>query len=436
MNPIGALRQRLGRDKLSQDIAWTLGSFVVLAASGIVINIVVTRLRDADALGVFNQAYAVYIIVSQFAVWGMHYSVLRHAALFDTDPAERGRMLATAGLCSLLLGTLAACALWLAQPLLASAFDSAPTGRAVGYGALGLILFPLNKVLLAYLNGLRRMKAFSLLQGVRYAVVMVVVAAVAASPWPVEMATFAFAVAEAVTASGAMFYIARRQLTGPLVPMRAWVKKHFAFGSKGLMAGMFAEVNSRIDVLLIGAFLSDRAVGIYSFAAMLVDGLYHVLAMVRINFNPLLVAAMRDGDWAQAQRLLSRSKRLVWPLTVVLSFVVVAGFWLLATIVGTDKGLLEGLPSLVILLAGLTLISALVPFDNLLMVVGHPGYQTLQQLATVGTNAVIAVLLLPVLGIEGAAIGTAASYLAGIIMLTLFAHRVVRWNLLSNRIGI
>ena len=168
MNPIGALRQRLGRDKLSQDIAWTLGSFVVLAASGIVINIVVTRLRDADALGVFNQAYAVYIIVSQFAVWGMHYSVLRHAALFDTDPAERGRMLATAGLCSLLLGTLAACALWLAQPLLASAFDSAPTGRAVGYGALGLILFPLNKVLLAYLNGLRRMKAFSLLQGVRW----------------------------------------------------------------------------------------------------------------------------------------------------------------------------------------------------------------------------------------------------------------------------
>lgn len=113
-----------------------------------------------------------------------------------------------------------------------------------------------------------------------------------------------------------------------------------------------------------------------------------------------------------------------------------SGFWLLATIVGTDKGLLEGLPSLVILLAGLTLISALVPFDNLLMVVGHPGYQTLQQLATVGTNAVIAVLLLPVLGIEGAAIGTAASYLAGIIMLTLFAHRVVRWNLLSNRIGI
>ena len=45
--------------KLSGDILWTLGSFGVLAASGLVINVAVAGFRDAAALAVFNIAYAV-----------------------------------------------------------------------------------------------------------------------------------------------------------------------------------------------------------------------------------------------------------------------------------------------------------------------------------------------------------------------------------------
>ena len=90
------LAQSLRYQKLSRDIAYTLGSFFVLAISGIVINIVIMGFRDAAALGVFNLAYAVYIMLSQFAVWGLHYSVLRHAAYYESDPEERGHMLLTA----------------------------------------------------------------------------------------------------------------------------------------------------------------------------------------------------------------------------------------------------------------------------------------------------------------------------------------------------
>lgn len=425
----------LRHQKLSQDIAYSLGSFVVLAISGIVINIVITGLRDAAALGVFNLAYAVYIVASQFAVWGLHYSVLRHAAFYADDPGERGHMLLTAAVCALVMGAVAAAVVALAEPLFARAFGSETTGAAIRNAALGLALFPLNKVLIAYLNGLRRMKAFSVLQAVRYAAVMALVAVVAASPWPIETATFCFFLAEALTVTLACAYIARKKLAGALRFTRAWIKRHYAFGSKGLAAGMFAEVNSRIDVLMIGFFLSDRATGIYSFAAMLMDGVYHVLAMVRINFSPILVAAVRDKDWQTAQNLRRQSRRLVLPATIVLSAGLVAAFYAFtAWVMPPSKGLLEGLPSLVILLAGLLLVCFLVPFDQLLMMSGHPGYQTAQQLALVGTNVVVAALLLPVFGIEGAALGTAASYVAGIVVMVYFANRVLGWNLVNNTV--
>jgi O-antigen/teichoic acid export membrane protein len=430
---IEALTGRLKSHKLTQDIAWTLGSFVLLAASGMVINLVVAGARDAAALGVFNQAYAVYIIASQLATLGLHYSVLRHAALHEAEESVRGPMVFTAAACALALGVAAALAVALAAPALGSLFDSEATGRAIAWAAAGLALFSLNKVLLAYLNGLRRMKAFSLLQGLRYLLVMVVVCAVAAGPWPIERATGAFLVAEVATAAAALAYLARRRLARHLHFSREWLGKHLRFGSKGLAAGMFAEFNSRIDVLLIGIFLPDREVGIYSFAAMMVDGVYHVLAMIRINFNPVLVGSLRDRDHEGAVRLRRQSARIVLPATLAMAALAVLALWGLSTWVVPQKDLHLGLPSLFILMSGLVLVSALVPFDNLLMVSGHPGYQTLQQLITVLANAGVAVALLPVLGIAGAALGTAVSYVAGITALALFSRRVVGWNLLANR---
>jgi O-antigen/teichoic acid export membrane protein len=433
MGIVQTLADRLRSHKLSRDIAWTLGSFVLLAASGMVINLVVAGVRDAAALGVFNQAYAVYIVASQLATLGLHYSVLRHAALHESDEVVRGRMFFTAAACALGLGVAAALVVGLGAGAFATLFDSPATGRAIAWAATGLTLFSLNKVLLAYLNGLRRMKAFSVLQGLRYLMVMAVVCAVAAGPWPIERITIGFLAAEVVTAAAAVGYLARCRLARHLHFDTGWLGQHARFGAKGLAAGMFAEFNSRIDVLLIGVFLPDREVGIYSFAAMMVDGVYHVLAMIRINFNPVLVGALRDGDHAQAMGLRRQSARWVLPATGAMALAAVGALWVLSTWVVPHKDLHEGMPSLLILMSGLVLVSALVPFDNLLMVSGHPGYQTLQQVATVAANAAVAVALLPLWGIAGAAAGTAVSYLAGAAALLVFSRRIVGWNLLANR---
>lgn len=419
--------------KLTRDIAWSMGSFFVLAISGIVINISVTAFRDAAALGVFNLAYAVYIVISQFAVWGIHYSVLRHTAYYKEALAERTRMLCTAVCLSLLLGIIFAALTALAESLFVRVFASPSTGAAIRNAALGLLLFPLNKVLLAYLNGLREMKAFSIFQGLRYFLVMLFVSAVAASSLPIELTAISFFIAECMTALAVLVYIARQRLIQSPQFCVKWMKKHFVFGSKGLLGGMFAEVNSRIDVLMIGYFLSDRATGIYSFAAMLVDGLYHVVALIRINFNPVLVTVIRDGDWEKARQLRKQAKKFVLPSVVTLSLVLIAAYCILALWVVPNKGLIEGLPSLLILLAGLNTIALFLPFDNLMVVTGHPGYQAAQQIFTVAANVLVAAILLPLLGIEGAACGTAISYLTGITMLIVFSHRLLGWQLISNR---
>ena len=59
--------------------------------------------------------------------------------------------------------------------------------------AVGLFLFPINKLFLAHLNGLRRIRLFSIIFALRYALLVAIVGALAAAgvsgtalPWAVS----------------------------------------------------------------------------------------------------------------------------------------------------------------------------------------------------------------------------------------------------------
>lgn len=419
--------------KISVDFIWTLGSFGILAVSGILINLVIAFTRDAAALGVFNIAYAVYIIGSQVASLGIHYSVLRHAAYHQENPEENGRMLCTAMLLSIVLGFACSALLFTASPYSIWLFGSADVAASLQYAALGLALFPLNKVLISYTNSLRHMKAFSVLQSLRYITVLVVVAIVCVTDTDFTKATLAFVAAELLTTICCLVYLLAAGLLHHLRLCRSWMKKHLVFGSKGVMAGIFLDLNTRLDVLVLGAMLNEQAVGIYSFAAMLVDGVQHILSIVRVNFNPILVKALRDNDHALAIRMLRLSKRYVTAGTAVLNLCLVVGFLVVVHFIIPGKALEEGISSLLILLGGFVLIAAFVPFDNLLMVSGHPGYQTFQTAAVTLVNIALCLLLVPHFGIEGAAMATIAGYMGGIALLCYLSPRLTGWHLLGNR---
>lgn len=427
------VRSFLGQ-KLGRDIMWTVASFGILAISGIIINFVITGARDAAALGIFNLTYAVYVIASQIATMGIHYSVLRQTTLLEHDSNERGKMLATAACTALSLGAAVAISLELLSPVLVRIFDSSESALALRYASWGLVLFPVTKVLIAFVNGARHMRAFSIFQATRYIVVMAWVAFIALSGRLFEEATLCFLVAESVTILSASIYLIAKRELRRLRFSRGWVTEHLQFGSKSLFAGMFVEMNARIDVLLLGLFLSDRMVGIYSFAAMLADGVYHLLAMIRVNFNPLLVAAMRDGRWDEPQRLLRLTKKFLPIGTAAFSGLLILSLYVISEYFLPSKGIDGGLPSLLILLAGITAISPFIPFDNLLLTSGFPTLQTVQQLVVFVVNAGLNLALVPIIGIEGAAIGTAVGYVLGIIVLYRFACLKISWNLFKNTV--
>jgi Na+-driven multidrug efflux pump len=75
-----------------------------------------------------------------------------------------------------------------------------------------------------------------------------------------------------------------------------------------------------------------------------------------------------------------------------------------------------------ILMAGIALSSARLPFFQFLLMAGRPGWHSIFMVLVVGVNVVGNALLIPGLGIVGAALGTAISFLASVLLLRLCAH--------------
>jgi len=428
---IDSIRTALNH-KLNRDIAWTFVSFAVLAISGILMNILIISFRDPAALGVFNLSYSIYLIGSQVAVMGIHNSVMRYAAYHMGDPIERGKMFSTAVLLTIISGLSCGFTIYLATPLFQSVFSNNEVGQAIGYTGLGLIPFPLNKVLFGYINGMRHMRALAIFQTIRYLTVLISVALISRSNLPFTYASLSFFIAELLTTIVVLIYMKKNSLLTHLYFTKHWLKEHLIFGGKGVLGSIFLDMNTRVDVLMIGIFLNDTAVGVYSFAAMLVDGLQHILSMLRVNFNPLLVSTIRDKDWVQAKKMLHYSKIYVFWGVLLITILVVSGFYILVNNYVTDKSLIEGWKVLIVLFFTYVIISGFTPFDNLLLVSGHPTQQTIQNMTIALVNLALCFVLIPRIGIIGAAISTATSYIIGTLMMLFYSYRLLGWNMLIN----
>jgi O-antigen/teichoic acid export membrane protein len=168
-----------GRAKLARDAWWNVVSLAVAGGLGILLNYLITLAYGASALGVFNQVFAVYLLVTQLAALGCHYSVLTHVAT-TRDRAER-RAAAISGLVATsALGIGFSGLLWLLASPIGVMLKSSDVAQGLHWAAPGVLFYALSKVTLGCLNALRRMRWYAILFGGRFVVMVAAFAACAA----------------------------------------------------------------------------------------------------------------------------------------------------------------------------------------------------------------------------------------------------------------
>jgi O-antigen/teichoic acid export membrane protein len=396
---------------MPRDLGWNLVGYGAVGGLGLILNSLIATLFNPGVLGVFTQTLACFIVGAQVAVLGVHWSVGKYAAQHSESEDECSALLVAALMLVLATGSMVTLAGFFASDTLGRLLESDQLTVSVQLAAPGVLLFAVNKTLLAFVNGRLWMRAYAVLQVVRAAGLVV---AVLILKWTGTSGAFIGAVltiAEGILLAVTLPIVRPTWTSSGWPRLRYWWDEHLRFGIWGTTGGILGELNTRIDVLFIGWFMSDRAVGLYGFAAMLAEGLYQVPVVVRQVYNPRLTHLVTAERFEELGRLIREGRAYTYLSMGVLCAVAAVAYPMAVTILTGDAGYLEAHMAFVILCLGLALSSGYIPFSQLFVQAGLARLNSQIIVVGVVVNCSLNALLVPWYGMVGAAIGTAVSWL-------------------------
>lgn len=411
--------------KFQKDVIWNFLSLMLLGISGIVLNILIARYYGASTLGFFNKVYAIYALGSQFAVGSVHLSVQKYTAQHE-KMAERNKILTTGLVATLFFAVMTILIFFLSRGLWAWFLREPEISISIIYILPGLFGFAVNKTILAFFNGLRKMKIFAFFQGLRYILIVSFATLAVILKISQNLLPIIFSAAE-ITLFIFLFLYALRFFDF-IKPQKwgDWLKKHFIFGYQSLLGNVLTDVNTRVDILILAFFLSDKQVGIYSFAATLAEGFGQLMVVLKNNINPVIARLIAEKKPKALEKIVQKGVKLTYQFIFVIGLVSIVLYPVLIKIFLPGSDFMISFPVFAILITGIIISSGYQPFQMLLAQAGFPKLYTRLIIIVFITNAVLNFVLIPILGIYGSAIATAISFIILALVLKILVKVSVK----------
>lgn len=416
--------------RLRRDVAWNLVSVFLLGAVGLGLNFAIGGWWSAEALGSFTLVTIPFFAFAVAGACGLQYAVLR-AVAEQPDDRERVAVVVVGALVpGVVLAAFVTVAFVALRGPMGDLLESAAVTEGVRWAAPGLFCFALNKIILGVTNGLRRMRAYAMYTSLRYTLIGIGLVLARVLDLQADQLPVIWTFAECT-----LFLVLIVELFATVPVARgfsrsgdswvAWSRRHLDFGVRGVLATLAAEVNSKIDVWLLGVALPDDRVGIYSLASALYEGAMQIAVVLQNNLNPLMARFVAEGELPALQAMARRVRRWFVPAMVAICGLAAAMYPLVIPPLIGDPAFADGAPAFGILMAGLALASPWLPVNQLLLMAGRPGWYTVSLVTVLAVNTVVNLALIPLFEVRGAATGAATAIVVSALLVVMMARRKV-----------
>ena len=418
---------------IQRDGLWSLGSFVVVVVSGLLINVVVANSLGRSALGLYNTCLSIVLIGGQLATVGMHSAMaffIPTVIAIEKDHLPYIRVGIRSVLASSLILTAAVISV---VEFIVKSHVSPDFLIGIRCSYVGLFLFPLTKVLVSYANGLGNIKAAAVANGSRFLMMFIAVLVVVKTDIPWTHIPLVVSSAELLVLCGLAIFFnsAIKGFWRQDEEMQEISKKVMSFSRRSIPASFLLDVNTRVDILVLSALKGVDVVGQYTIASTFSEGLFQMCMAMRLAIEPrvagLAAKQMSSALLGLIRRYVGISYLLLAPVIVFAIAIYVPITKLLfdnTEIMGTSH-IFYGL------VAGILLSCGFIPLTNLLQQMGDPVGQTCLLVTVSLLNLVGNLILVPHFGGIGAAVATAfAQIMFAPVLVALVGcrHRVLIWK--------
>ena len=384
---------------------------VVSAVIAFVSQVLLARWMGSFEYGIFVLVWTTMIIIGNLACLGFHTSVIR----FIPEYRERGMLPELRGIlltsrvfvlvASTLVAGLGAAGIWY--------FSGSIENYYVVPFILGVICLPMI-ALSDVLQGISRANAWALTALsptylIRAVLILVFMAAALIAGYPADAQTAIFAAIAAcyaTTLTQLVSVTARIDRKIPAGPRQVLFGTWFAVSLPIFLIESFFFLLTNADVLMVGFYMQPDDVAVY-FATVKTLALVHfVYFAVKAGVAQRYAAfthADPEGLAAFARETVSWT---FWP-SLLMAIIVLALGKPMLILFGPEY--VQGFPLLFLLVIGVVARAAVGPAESVLTMSGNHNICAAVYALTLAVNITLSVLLIPWLGLWGAAIATAVS---------------------------
>tara|TARA_B100000989_G_scaffold298932_1_gene291168 strand:+ start:1947 stop:3230 length:1284 start_codon:yes stop_codon:yes gene_type:complete len=412
----------IDKTKIKKDLIWNYISLFFLGLSGIGINICIGINFEPSILGAFNQVLVTYLLASILASGGINYSVLTALA---QNKLKKNISIIIKG--ALIPGIVLSILIIFIYSSLTDFISSLFGSEDVRIGMItitpAIFFFSINKIiLLGIINGLGRMRGFAIYQIIRYLGLIISLLIVINQSINGPNLTIIFLISEFF-----LFIILIIDITYNYHWWRAenwfhWTRKHLFFGFKSLLSSLFIEMNTRIDIFMLGIFLSDEVVGIYSFAALFAEGFLQIIVVLQNNINPILAKLIKTNK-VELSKFISKLKWTSYKFISLIGILSISIYPLLISLITNKPEFIKSFIPFSIILLGIIISSGYLPFQNILIMFNRPSEQSNVIILVALINVCLNSIFIPLLGMKGASLGTALSTIFSVYILKYFVKK-------------
>ncbi|MCX7985367.1 MAG: hypothetical protein N2662_00315 [Bacteroidales bacterium] len=421
------LSKHIPLNQYNKDLLYNILSFGISAIVLLFISFLIMAFYKAEGLGYYSQVYAFYMVISQITAWGIHLSVQKYIPQFAEFERHRNDIFVSAIIATFIFSSIVSIIVAIYSHLPGLIVKSALIEKGFIFVTPGLIFFSLNKVFFAYLNGIGEMKKYAFFYALRFIIMLTSLIFIIFIKAPSIYLSFLLTIPEIIIFFVFIFSLSKYINLNITSRVKRFLFIHFKFGTNVAWGNIVLA--TKPDILIIGYFLTDNLVGIYSFGSTIIDGLIQLMFVFRTNINPVITNLFYHYEKSYMENELKKHITFNYKFFFILGIILSILYPFVLYFIGINHNLTYYYLVYYIILSGCIAASGYIPLQMIFNQTGFPKTQSVYLLSVFSLNVIVTAILTHTYGIIGSAISTSIMYLIQPFFLVILVKKIISVNI-------
>lgn len=405
----------MNKRKFTFDISQVFISQTIFLFTLFFINILLGKFLGPSDLGVYTMTYTIFTITSLIGGIGIPAAVVKYVAEYK-DKKEFNSFIYCSIVNSLVFGTITGIALLFLSTTLSNIFHMPELTYLIAIISFLTPIFVLNSTLTGILNGIMKMKPYSISILIRSILLVFLTVGLVSMGLGIKGAVISLLLSEIGTF---VFLIVSLYKIGVFYKQDnlyflkqnyfKTTKELLIFGFQLFIASAIYYVNTYTDILLVGYFLTESDLGIYGIALTLSKSFIIISGTLSTISYPMISEYKAKGLNKSIEKLINKFIRHSIIILSILGVLLVL-FSNYIILLLLNPNFLTAIIPLSILTMGMILFGSMSSVGMSFSSLGRPDISLKVNIVSVIINLILNVVLIPILGITGAAIGTSSAF--------------------------